>query len=51
MPTVWLCVLRSCEPEAAQAMRNAGLAVMQANQGALVRLLAGLGRLLEGKSQ
>ncbi|WP_339523262.1 lipid IV(A) 3-deoxy-D-manno-octulosonic acid transferase [Pseudomonas sp. EA_35y_Pfl2_R111] len=39
------------EPEAAQAMRDAGLAVMQANQGALARLLAGLGRLLEGKSQ
>ena len=34
------------EPEAAQAMRSAGLAVMQANQGALARLLAGLGRLI-----
>ncbi len=39
------------EPETALAMRDAGLAVMQANQGALARLLAGLGRLLEGKSQ
>ncbi|WNF46329.1 lipid IV(A) 3-deoxy-D-manno-octulosonic acid transferase [Pseudomonas sp. SG20056] len=38
------------EPEAAQAMRNAGLAVMQANQGALARLLTGLGRLLAEKS-
>ncbi|MGG5871083.1 lipid IV(A) 3-deoxy-D-manno-octulosonic acid transferase [Pseudomonas peli] len=37
------------EPEAAQAMRDAGLAVMQANQGALARLLAGLGRLLAGR--
>jgi 3-deoxy-D-manno-octulosonic-acid transferase len=34
------------EPEAAQAMRAAGQAVMQANQGALGRLLAGLGRLI-----
>ncbi|WP_339080251.1 lipid IV(A) 3-deoxy-D-manno-octulosonic acid transferase [Pseudomonas sp. TMP9] len=34
------------EPETAEAMRAAGLAVMQANQGALARLLAGLGRLL-----
>ncbi|MDP3817190.1 MAG: 3-deoxy-D-manno-octulosonic acid transferase, partial [Pseudomonas sp.] len=34
------------EPSAAQAMRAAGLAVMQANQGALARLLAGLARLL-----
>ena len=34
------------EPEAAQTMRDAGQAVMQANQGALARLLAGLGRLL-----
>ncbi|WP_296128700.1 lipid IV(A) 3-deoxy-D-manno-octulosonic acid transferase [Pseudomonas sp. Ga0074129] len=34
------------EPETAQAMRAAGLAVMQANQGALARLLAGLGRLI-----
>lgn len=34
------------EPEAVRAMRDAGLAVMQANQGALERLLAGLGRLL-----
>lgn len=34
------------EPETADAMRAAGLAVMQANQGALARLLAGLGRLL-----
>ena len=34
------------EPETAEAMRTAGLAVMQANQGALARLLAGLGRLL-----
>ena len=37
------------EPEAAQAMRNAGLAVMQANQGALARLLAGLGQLMKSK--
>ena len=34
------------EPEAAQAMRAAGQGVMQANQGALARLLAGLERLL-----
>ncbi len=34
------------EPETALAMRDAGLAVMQANQGALARLLAGLGRLI-----
>tara|TARA_R110000868_G_scaffold107609_2_gene294386 strand:+ start:11880 stop:13217 length:1338 start_codon:yes stop_codon:yes gene_type:complete len=34
------------EPEAAQAMRAAGQGVMQANQGALTRLLAGLERLL-----
>ncbi|MFG0722843.1 lipid IV(A) 3-deoxy-D-manno-octulosonic acid transferase [Pseudomonas sp. GLN_6] len=34
------------EPETALAMRDAGQAVMQANQGALARLLAGLGRLL-----
>jgi len=34
------------EPEAARAMGEAGLRVMQANQGALARLLAGLGRLL-----
>lgn len=39
------------EPETALAMRDAGQAVMQANQGALARLLAGLRRLLEGKSQ
>jgi 3-deoxy-D-manno-octulosonic-acid transferase len=37
------------EPETAQAMRSAGLAVMQANQGALARLLAGLGRLINRK--
>ncbi|HZX51302.1 MAG TPA: lipid IV(A) 3-deoxy-D-manno-octulosonic acid transferase [Pseudomonas sp.] len=36
-------------PEAAQAMRAAGLAVMQANQGALARLLDGLERLLKDK--
>jgi 3-deoxy-D-manno-octulosonic-acid transferase len=36
-------------PEAAQAMREAGLAVMQSNQGALARLLAGLERLLKDK--
>lgn len=36
-------------PEAAQAMREAGLAVMQSNQGALARLLAGLERLLQDK--
>lgn len=35
------------EPEVAQVMRAAGLAVMQANQGALARLLAGLERLLK----
>ena len=34
------------EPAEAQSMRAAGLAVMQANQGALARLLAGLARLL-----
>ncbi|MDM8348440.1 lipid IV(A) 3-deoxy-D-manno-octulosonic acid transferase [Pseudomonas sp. sp1636] len=34
------------EPAQAQNMREAGLAVMQANQGALARLLAGLARLL-----
>lgn len=34
------------EPGEAQVMREAGLRVMQANQGALVRLLGGLGRLL-----
>ncbi|HBX57078.1 MAG TPA: 3-deoxy-D-manno-octulosonic acid transferase, partial [Pseudomonas sp.] len=34
------------EPARAAQMREAGLAVMQANQGALARLLAGLGRLL-----
>lgn len=34
------------QPAEAQAMRAAGLAVMQANQGALARLLTGLGRLL-----
>ncbi len=34
------------EPGQAEKMRDAGLAVMQANQGALDRLLAGLGRLL-----
>ena len=34
------------EPAAAQRTREAGLAVLQANQGALARLLAGLGRLL-----
>ncbi|WP_160013003.1 lipid IV(A) 3-deoxy-D-manno-octulosonic acid transferase [Pseudomonas sp. 8BK] len=37
------------EPDAAQAMRKAGLAVMRANQGALERLLAGLERLLKSK--
>jgi 3-deoxy-D-manno-octulosonic-acid transferase len=36
-------------PEAAQAMREAGLAVMQRNQGALARLLAGLERLVKSK--
>ena len=39
------------EPEAVQAMRDAGLTVMQVNQGALARLLAGLGRLLKGEAQ
>ena len=34
------------EPAEAQRMREAGLAVLQANQGALARLLEGLGRLL-----
>jgi len=37
------------EPAEAQSMREAGLAVMQSNQGALVRLLAGLERLLKAK--
>jgi 3-deoxy-D-manno-octulosonic-acid transferase len=37
------------EPEIADAMRTAGQAVMQANQGALARLLVGLGRLIMGK--
>jgi 3-deoxy-D-manno-octulosonic-acid transferase len=36
-------------PEAAQAMREAGLVVMQRNQGALARLLAGLERLVKSK--
>ncbi|WP_339458936.1 lipid IV(A) 3-deoxy-D-manno-octulosonic acid transferase [Pseudomonas sp. EA_105y_Pfl2_R69] len=36
-------------PEAAQAMREAGLAVLQRNQGALARLLAGLERLVKSK--
>jgi 3-deoxy-D-manno-octulosonic-acid transferase len=36
-------------PEATQAMREAGLAVMQRNQGALARLLAGLERLVKSK--
>jgi 3-deoxy-D-manno-octulosonic-acid transferase len=35
------------EPAQAQSMRAAGLAVMQANQGALARLLAGLAGLLQ----
>jgi 3-deoxy-D-manno-octulosonic-acid transferase len=35
------------EPAEAQSMREAGLAVMQANQGALARLLAGLAGLLQ----
>ncbi|MEX6501466.1 lipid IV(A) 3-deoxy-D-manno-octulosonic acid transferase [Pseudomonas zhanjiangensis] len=35
------------EPARAEQMRDAGLAVMRANQGALQRLLAGLGRLLQ----
>jgi len=34
------------DPAGAQAMRDAGLGVLKANQGALERLLAGLGRLL-----
>ncbi|HWV08489.1 MAG TPA: glycosyltransferase, partial [Pseudomonas sp.] len=34
-------------PEQSARMRDAGLAVMQANQGALNRLLDGLGRLLK----
>ncbi|EIK54833.1 3-deoxy-D-manno-octulosonic-acid transferase [Stutzerimonas stutzeri TS44] len=34
------------DPAAAQRMRDAGLAVLKANQGALQRLLAGLERLL-----
>ena len=33
-------------PEAAKAMADAGLAVMKANQGALQKLLNGIGRLL-----
>ncbi|MHA6492309.1 lipid IV(A) 3-deoxy-D-manno-octulosonic acid transferase [Pseudomonas borbori] len=36
------------EPATVERMRAAGLAVMQANQGALARLLAGLERLLTG---
>ena len=35
-------------PQDAQRMAEAGLKVMQANQGALQRLLEGLGRLLKG---
>jgi 3-deoxy-D-manno-octulosonic-acid transferase len=35
------------EPAEAQRMREAGLAVMRANQGALARLLAGLAGLLQ----
>jgi 3-deoxy-D-manno-octulosonic-acid transferase len=35
------------EPAEAQSMREAGLAVMRANQGALARLLAGLAGLLQ----
>jgi 3-deoxy-D-manno-octulosonic-acid transferase len=35
------------EAQTAEAMRAAGQAVMQANQGALARLLAGLGRLIK----
>lgn len=35
------------EPAAAQRMAEAGLGVMKANQGALERLLGGLGRLIE----
>jgi len=34
------------DPGGTQAMRDAGLGVLKANQGALARLLAGLGRLL-----
>jgi 3-deoxy-D-manno-octulosonic-acid transferase len=34
------------EPARAAAMRDAGLAVLKANQGALKRLLDGLGRLI-----
>jgi 3-deoxy-D-manno-octulosonic-acid transferase len=34
------------EPARAAAMRDAGLAVLKANQGALKRLLDGLGRLV-----
>jgi 3-deoxy-D-manno-octulosonic-acid transferase len=34
------------QPQQAQRMREAGLAVMRVNQGALQRLLAGVGRLL-----
>lgn len=34
------------DPGGTQAMRDAGLGVLKANQGALERLLAGLGRLL-----
>jgi len=34
------------DPAGAQAMSDAGLGVLKANQGALARLLAGLGRLL-----
>ncbi|MCQ4294166.1 lipid IV(A) 3-deoxy-D-manno-octulosonic acid transferase [Pseudomonas stutzeri] len=34
------------DPDGAARMRDAGVAVLKANQGALARLLAGLGRLL-----
>lgn len=36
------------EPASAERMAEAGLGVMKANQGALERLLDGLGRLIEG---
>jgi 3-deoxy-D-manno-octulosonic-acid transferase len=35
------------QPEQAKAMADAGLAVMKANQGALQKLLDGIGRLID----
>ncbi|RMV34509.1 hypothetical protein ALP14_200039 [Pseudomonas amygdali pv. myricae] len=38
--------LISCNAPAVRSMADAGLAVMKANQGALQRLLDGIGRLM-----